>query len=76
MAAESPDRIEGFTARPAAIGQGAKMYGTPKMSSMGTKSNAKNTIGAAAKPKAPKIGMAAKVGGIKSVTSQKGMAAR
>ncbi len=45
-----------------------------KMSSMGVKSSPKNTIGAAAKPKAPKIGMAAKSAGIKSMTSMKGQA--
>lgn len=47
-----------------------------KMSSMGRKSGAKNTIGAAAKVSAPKIGMAAKSAGIKSVTSGMGAKAR
>lgn len=74
MAVSSPDRIEGFTARPAAIGQGSKKMAFGKMSSMGVKSSPKNTIGAAAKPKAPKIGMAAKSAGIKSMTSMKGQA--
>lgn len=48
------------------------MSGFGKMSGMGKKSSPKNTIGAAAKVSAPKIGTAAKSAGIKSVTSGMG----